>query len=89
MLASDSFGVADGELLMIKLRVEWRQKCPECGVHLVVDFLADADGCRVCPWCGCNHGGNLPAAGGDIRSLVARSVSGLESRANRLIIRGG
>jgi hypothetical protein len=89
MAANDSFGVADGELLMIKLKVEWRQKCPGCGVQLVVDFLTDAYGCRVCPWCGCNHNGDLRTASEEVQEFVTRSMNRLEGRANRLIANGG
>lgn len=89
MLAGDSFGVADGEILMIKLRVEWRHACPECGVELVVDFLADTDGCLVCPWCGRRHNGDLPATREEIRRFVTRSMNRVESRANRLITHTG
>jgi hypothetical protein len=37
---------------MIKLKVEWHHTCPDCGTRVVVDYLADANGFRICPWCG-------------------------------------
>lgn len=67
---------------MIKLKAEWRQVCPECGVQLVVDFLTDADGCRVCPWCGCAHVCDVHAAREAKRRFIMKSIAKLESRAN-------
>lgn len=67
---------------MIKLRVEWHHTCPDCGTRVVVDFAADANGFRICPWCGrVETGGQAPAAPADRAQLFER-VCALEEQVN-------
>jgi hypothetical protein len=74
---------------MIKLRVEWRQTCPSCGVQLVFDYLADADGNKLCPWCGHVHDAVELATDGELKSFLNKSMSKLESKANRFVADSG
>lgn len=37
---------------MIKVKVDWHQKCHCCGTELVVDFLNQCPVDCSCPWCG-------------------------------------
>jgi phage/plasmid primase-like uncharacterized protein len=73
---------ADGEALMIKLRVEWHHTCPGCGTRLVIDFLDDSANNCVCPWCGCRDGLDRRAEDTGLRDFVARAAKELEEKAN-------
>lgn len=67
---------------MIKLRVEWHYTCPECGTRVVVDYLADANGFRICPWCGrIENDGHTPTDP-RFRQTVCREISRLEDHTN-------
>ena len=72
---------ADGEIAMIKLRVEWHRECLTCGTGLVVDFLDACAEVASCAWCGSEleryGGGN-----GDLRDYVTKAVRQLEDTAN-------
>jgi transcription initiation factor IIE alpha subunit len=37
---------------MLKLRLEWQQKCNSCNTDLVLDVYEAMDGGYPCPWCG-------------------------------------
>ncbi len=56
MTANSVYGLvvinADGDLAMIKLRVEYHQKCHNCDTELIVDFFSDTQHEDFCPWCG-------------------------------------
>jgi uncharacterized Zn-finger protein len=72
---------------MIKLRAEWHHTCPDCGTRLVVDLLADANGFRVCPWCGRvennGHGPSDPS----FRDDVCLAIGRLEEQTNSTLTR--
>ena len=36
---------------MIKVKVDWHQCCPSCGMELVVDLMTLGDTPTNCPWC--------------------------------------
>jgi len=74
--------LADGDAIMIKLRVEWRQRCSNCGTHIIVDFLDESVKYQKCPWCGhvddivpCNEHDNL-------RDYLSQATRELEENAN-------
>lgn len=66
---------------MIKLRVEWRHRCADCGTCLVVDFLAEAEGSVTCPWCGQVERISSPPDI-DLRSFISEAVQKIEDEAN-------
>ncbi len=67
---------------MIKLRVEWHHTCPDCGTRVVVDFVADANGFRICPWCGRIETDIRAAADPAARAELFESVTALEEQTN-------
>lgn len=67
---------------MIKLRVEWHHKCPDCGTRVVVDFAADANGFRICPWCGRIETDGGAPADPQTRGQLLERVSSLEQQVN-------
>ena len=67
---------------MIKLRAEWHHTCPDCGTRVVVDYLADANGFRVCPWCGrIENNGRTPASP-EFRKNISQAIVRLEETTN-------
>lgn len=67
---------------MIKLRAEWHHTCPDCGTCVVVDLLADANGFRICPWCGRIESNGRASANPDFRHDISQAIDRLEERAN-------
>jgi hypothetical protein len=71
---------------MIRLRVEWHDRCPGCGVRLVVDFLDESGDFRSCPWCGCTWESDPRAGARDgLKSYLLRSTREIEETANAQI----
>lgn len=70
---------------MIKLRVEWHHTCPDCGTRVVVDYLLDANGFRICPWCGrIENNGHTPTDPA-FKKHLSHSVTAFEKRTNSAI----
>ena len=80
-----SFKGADGESAMIKVKVDWRQKCPGCGTEVVVDFFDESVVRQACPWCGrqCEM---ERTTDDELRRYISRSVREIEDRANEKLL---
>jgi hypothetical protein len=70
---------------MIKLRVEWHHTCPDCGTRVVVDYMADAHGFRLCPWCGRMETNGQAPGDPRFRKTIADHITKIENRANSTI----
>lgn len=74
---------------MIRLRVEWHDTCPGCGVRLVIDFLDESGDFPICPWCGYKWGSDPRSGAGDgLRGYLLRSTREIEQTANGQIAIG-
>ncbi|MCE5314299.1 MAG: hypothetical protein ABFD49_04330 [Armatimonadota bacterium] len=71
---------------MIKLTVEWRSECPNCGTTLVADFFASSTKQLACPWCGLLCEAMQSACNDEIRESIAEAVAEIEERFNGEII---
>ncbi len=67
---------------MIKVRVDWRQKCPDCGTELVTDFFDDSASSSGCPWCGCVGAMGHGLRGTKIEESIVTAVHEIERRIN-------
>lgn len=67
---------------MIKLRVEWRHKCHDCGTELVSDFFADSTEGLSCPWCGSPCPNLCDICDDDVRNYIERVVKETEEKVN-------
>ncbi len=67
---------------MIKLRVDWHRKCPDCGTEVVVDFLDESAIDVRCPWCGQACESEKDKNSAELRDFLAKSISELEKKAN-------
>ncbi|MEN6357854.1 MAG: hypothetical protein ABFD83_12320 [Armatimonadota bacterium] len=70
---------------MIKLRVEWRYRCQDCGTELVSDFFADSTEGLSCPWCGSVCPNARSICDDEIKNHIERVVRETEQKANGII----
>ncbi|MCE5321903.1 hypothetical protein LLG46_01150 [bacterium] len=70
---------------MIKIKVEWRYRCPSCGTELVSDFFADSAEGLSCPWCGSMCPDARSSCDDEIKSYIERVVRETEQRANGIL----
>ena len=67
---------------MIKLRVEWHNKCPDCGTEIVADFFDDAEKVCVCLWCGRSYQSDCDARRSELKQYIMQATSEIECQAN-------
>ena len=70
---------------MIKLKVEWRHRCRDCGTEIASDFFADSTEDMACPWCGSPYPSASSVCDDDLRDYVERVVREAEQKANGMI----
>lgn len=77
--AADERAVPRGEKVMIKVKVDWHQRCPSCDTELVVDMLAPGVTPADCPWCGGDVPGPLQLGDAALQEELLEAVARFET----------
>lgn len=67
---------------MIRIRVDWRHRCPVCRTELVFDYFDESAECVCCPWCGCHSGMGRGYRDEELKEFICNAVKRIEQRAN-------